>query len=269
MDSDASEMDELSDEADESLAGIGLVKKSVVRNSEVAARGSKDQGRLKNTVVISGPHGCGKTAAVHAVAKELDFEVFEINSSSRRSGKDILEKVGDMTRNHLVQQHRAQPASEGDDVEGVESAIKSAKQGMMTSFFKPKPATGGNRSTKKQPREKADKVPKSSLPKSQKQSLILLEEADVLYEEDKQFWATLMGMMTQSKRPFVITCNDEDLIPIQALNLHGIFRFSPPPTSLAVDLCLLIAANEGHAPRAPSCRISLSVSRRRPASDDN
>lgn len=247
-DEEASEMDELSDEDDENLAGSSLVKKSVIRSGDVGGRGSKDQGRLKNTIVISGPHGCGKTAAVYAVAKELDFEVFEINSSSRRSGKDILEKVGDMTRNHLVQQHRAQPASaEGDDDDELDRDIKSGKQGMMTSFFKPKPATGGKRQAKKQPKEKTDMAPKSSPSKSQKQSLILLEEADVLYEEDKQFWATLMGMMAQSKRPFVVTCNDEDLIPIHGLNLHGIFRFSPPPASLAVDLCLLIAANEGHA----------------------
>ncbi|POR33411.1 Telomere length regulation protein elg1 [Tolypocladium paradoxum] len=247
-DEEASEMDELSDEDDENLAGMSLVKKSVIRGGDVAGRGSKEQGRLKNTIILSGPHGCGKTAAVYAVAKELDFEVFEINSSSRRSGKDILEKVGDMTRNHLVQQHRAQPASaEGDDGDEVDRDIKSGKQGMMTTFFKPKPATGGKRQTKKQPKEKTDKAPKGSPPKSQKQSLILLEEVDVLYEEDKQFWATLVGMMVQSKRPFVVTCNDEDLIPIQGLILHGILRFSPPPASLAVDLCLLIAANEGHA----------------------
>ncbi|KND90833.1 Telomere length regulation protein elg1 [Tolypocladium ophioglossoides CBS 100239] len=247
-DEEASEMDELSDEDDKNPVVMSLVKKSVIRSVDVAGRGSKDQGRLKNTIVISGPHGCGKTAAVYAVAKELDFEVFEINSSSRRSGKDILEKVGDMTRNHLVQQHRAQPApAEGDDVDEVDRDIRSGKQGMMTSFFKPKPTTGGKRQTKKQAKEKTNKAPKGSPPKPQKQSLILLEEADVLYEEDKQFWATLMGMMVQSKRPFVVTCNDEDLIPIQSLNLHGIFRFSPPPASLAVDLCLLIAANEGHA----------------------
>ncbi|PNY26262.1 Telomere length regulation protein elg1 [Tolypocladium capitatum] len=247
-DDEASEMDELSDEDNEILAGVSLVKKSVIRSGDVAGRGPKDQGRLKNTIVISGPHGCGKTAAVYAVANELGFEIFEINSSSRRSGKDILEKVGDMTRNHLVQQHRAQLASAGgDEDDEVDRDIKSGKQGMMTSFFKPKSAAGRKRQTKKQPKEKADKAPKGSPPKSQKQSLVLLEEADVLYEEDKQFWATLIGMMVQSKRPFVVTCNDEDLIPIQSLNLHGIFRFSHPPASLAVDLCLLIAANEGHA----------------------
>lgn len=209
-------------------------KKSIVKTRDI--RG-KDPSRLANTIIISGPHGCGKTAAVYAVAKELDFEIFEINAGTRRSGKDILERVGDMTRNHLVQQHRAELAT--PDAEETADDIKSGKQGTMTSFFKPKPETKS--------RGKQDTSAKPPPQKTQKQSLILIEEADILYDDDKQFWATLVGMMSQSKRPFIITCNDESLLPIQTLNLHGIFRFSPAPESLAVDLCLLIAANEGHA----------------------
>ncbi len=92
--------------------------------------------------MISGPHGCGKTAAVYAVAQELGFEVFEINPSSRRSGKDIMEKIGDMTTNHLVQQHQLgsldDPAAEVAEDE-VEKDIKSGKQATMNAFFKAKP----------------------------------------------------------------------------------------------------------------------------------
>ncbi|EQL00650.1 ATPase, AAA family protein [Ophiocordyceps sinensis CO18] len=249
-DDEASELDELSDvEDDQNAANTGLIKRSVIRAGDALSKGSRVSGRLRNTVVISGPHGCGKTAAVYAVAKELGFEVFELNPGSRRSGKDILEKVGDMTRNHLVQQHRAQDAAADGETDEAAERSKSAKQGTMMSFFKPKPTAKVNQQARNKAKEKAEKWTKGSAQKSQKQSLILLEEADVLYEEDKQFWTTLMTMMMQSKRPFVVTCNDENLIPIQGLNLHAIFRFSRPPVSLAVDLCLLIAANEGHALR--------------------
>ncbi|KAJ4260518.1 hypothetical protein NW762_007259 [Fusarium torreyae] len=239
---EANEMDEISENEDDwAPAGSGLLKKTVIRNGDAA----KDQGRLTNAVVISGPHGSGKTATIYAIAKELGFEIFEINSGSRRSGKDILEKVGDMTRNHLVQRHRADPASGVAEEDEVAKDLKSGKQGMMTAFFKSKTAAP-KAPAKKVIEETSTETPKSSSAKSQKQSLILLEEVDVLYEEDKQFWATLMGMMAQSKRPFIMTCNDENLVPLQSLDLHGIFRFSPPPIDLAVDLCLLTAANEGH-----------------------
>ncbi|KAM0342992.1 hypothetical protein ACHAPU_009022 [Fusarium lateritium] len=241
---EANEIDEISENEDDwAPAGSGSLKKTVVRNGDMTKR-PKDQSRLTNAVVVSGPHGCGKTATVYAIAKELGFEIFEIHSGSRRSGKDILEKVGDMTRNHLVQQHRANPDSEKTAEDEVSRDLKSGKQGTMTSFFQkstlPKPPA------KKPVEEKLAEAPKTSSAKSQKQSLILLEEVDVLYEEDKQFWATLMGMMAQSKRPFIMTCSDETMVPLQSLNLHGIFRFSPPPIDLAVDLCLLTAANEGH-----------------------
>lgn len=240
------EMDEISDTDEDwaALPGSVLLKKSVMRSISMG-KGGKDQSRLTNAIVLSGPHGSGKTAAVYAVAKELDFEIFEINSGSRRSGKDILEKVGDMTRNHLVQHHRAE--STAIDPEEVANDINSGKQGTMTSFFKPKITIQPTKPQQtKQPRENVEKEAKAP-PKSQKQSLILLEEVDVLFEEDKQFWATLTTLIAQSKRPFIMTCNDESLVPIRSLNLHGIFRFSSAPSSPAVDLCLLIAANEGHA----------------------
>ncbi|KIL96054.1 hypothetical protein FAVG1_00793 [Fusarium avenaceum] len=241
---EANEMDEISENEDDwAPTGSGLQKKTVVRNGDISKE-AKDQGRLTNAVVISGPHGCGKTATVYAIAKELGFEIFEIHSGSRRSGKDILEKVGDMTRNHLVQQHRANPGSEVAEEDEVSRDLKSGKQGTMTTFFQ-KTATS-KPPIKKPVGEKSTEAPKTSSAKSQKQSLILLEEVDILYEEDKQFWATLIGMMAQSKRPFIMTCSDESMVPLQTLSLHGIFRFSPPPIDLAVDLCLLTAANEGH-----------------------
>ncbi|KAL2682744.1 hypothetical protein Neosp_007199 [[Neocosmospora] mangrovei] len=241
---EANEMDEVSEDDDDWVpAGSGLAKKTVIRSGDAAAKEGKDQGRLTNAVVISGPHGSGKTAAIYAVAKELGFEIFEINPGSRRSGKDILEKVGDMTRNHLVQQHRADPTTEAEEDE-VTRDLKSGKQGMMTAFFQPKAAAASKKPAKKSTEGKSNETTKGS--QGQKQSLILLEEVDILYEEDKQFWATLVGMMVQSKRPFIMTCNDENMVPLQTLNLHGIFRFSHPPTDLAIDHCLLAAANEGH-----------------------
>lgn len=252
-DEEANEMDELSDPEEEDWSPDRRGgKRTVIRAGDAQAKDSKGASRLTNTVVISGPHGCGKTAAVYAVAKELDFEVFEINPGSRRSGKDVLDKIGDMTRNHLVQHQQAEAAG-GSTIneEEVAEDIKSGKQATMASFFKPKQAPKQPPKIKK-PAPKVDTEKpeaKKSPPKNQKQSLILLDEIDVLYEEDKNFWSTVIGLIAQSKRPFVLTCNDEKLVPFQTLSLHGIFRFSEPPTDLAVDRLLMIAACEGHALR--------------------
>ncbi|KAI5860569.1 hypothetical protein GGS23DRAFT_580646 [Durotheca rogersii] len=255
-DEEMDELDEIS-EIDEDWPpsrGRGTTMRTVIRSGDASARTSQDGDRLTNAVILSGPHGCGKTAAVYAIARELDFEVFEINAGSRRSGKDILERVGDMTRNHLVQHRRQEVALRDEDASADELSqdIKSGRQGMMTAFFKPKQVAAQTlvkKSARPSPAESDNIKEARKSAEAPKQSLILLEEVDVLYEEDKQFWATVISMISQSKRPFVMTCNDETLVPIENLSLHGIFRLSCPPADMAVDLLLLIAANEGHALR--------------------
>src|SRR5690606_22866452 len=111
-DDEADELDEVSDGEDSWVSPVDRGLRSVIRHGDIKAK-ARDA-RLTNAVVISGPHGCGKTAAVYAIAKELDFEVFEINASSRRSGKDVLERGGDMTRNHLVRHHADEAQAEED-----------------------------------------------------------------------------------------------------------------------------------------------------------
>ncbi|KAK4668931.1 uncharacterized protein QC764_701420 [Podospora pseudoanserina] len=236
------------DEADWTASGArGILRKTVIRSLSLS-KGEK----MANTLIISGPPGCGKTTMVHAVANELNFEIFEINSSTRRAGKDVLAKIGDMTRNHHVRQHESSTPGDNNDAKGEDETaadIKSGKQSTMASFFKPNPVVAAKpkSSTVASGETAAPTDVKKGSSRSQRQSLILLEEVDVLYDEDKQFWSTVVDLITQSRRPFIITCNDETLVPLHTLRMHGIFRLSPPPRDLAIDRLILIAANEGHA----------------------
>ncbi|XP_028285141.1 ATPase family AAA domain-containing protein 5b [Parambassis ranga] len=67
--------------------------------------GSEDGGGepLCNTVLITGPSGVGKSAAVYACAQELGFKVFEVNCSSQRSGRHVLSQLKEATQSHLVE----------------------------------------------------------------------------------------------------------------------------------------------------------------------
>ncbi|KAF2658885.1 P-loop containing nucleoside triphosphate hydrolase protein [Lophiostoma macrostomum CBS 122681] len=221
--------------------------------------------RHKNVILLSGPHGCGKSATVYAVAKELGFEVFEINSGSRRSAKDIQDRVGDMTENHLVSHDRndvkvkedALPADDTDNeriTTAFQKDLDSGRQGTMTAFFTANARTKAEKKPKPKPKPvmKTSSAAQGTLPisqrpqKSQKQSLILFEEADVLFDDDVQFWPQVIKLASQSRRPIVITCNNESLIPGYALPLGAILRLSPPPADLAADYMLALAAREGH-----------------------
>ncbi|XP_029946290.1 ATPase family AAA domain-containing protein 5 isoform X3 [Salarias fasciatus] len=57
---------------------------------------------LCNTMILTGPTGVGKTAAVYACAQELGFKVFEVNASSQRSGRLILSQLKEATQSHQV-----------------------------------------------------------------------------------------------------------------------------------------------------------------------
>jgi hypothetical protein len=150
-----------------------------VEEEEVDCNAEGRRQGLMNAIVLQGPTGSGKTAAVYACAAELGFEVFEIYpGSGRRSGKDISHAVGNLGRNHMV--------SSG----GI----------------------GGGATWKGSKVVKT--LGKADVPR---QSLILLEEVDLLYEEDKGFWASVVELISTSRRPVVMTCNGK-LLPRTALN---------------------------------------------------
>lgn len=57
---------------------------------------------LPKFLVLEGPHGSGKTSAVYAAAKEFNAYVFELNPSDKRTSKALFEKLGGMSKSHLV-----------------------------------------------------------------------------------------------------------------------------------------------------------------------
>ncbi len=50
--------------------------------------------KLKRKVLLYGPTGTGKTCSVHAIGKELNLEIFEINASDARNKENIENLVG-------------------------------------------------------------------------------------------------------------------------------------------------------------------------------
>ena len=194
--------------------------------------------KIKNAILIVGPTGCGKTASVYAVAKELGFEVFEIHSGMRRSQKDIFDKVGDMTQNHLVQGGAAvsRESSVMPELRASCSQEDSA-QPSLSAFL-----TGSNSSFTKQLSRQAT----SQTNKEQKQSLILFEEVDQIFEDDRGFWSGVQSLIQNSKRPVVLTCNTLHNVPLDDLDLQHILPFSAPPTDEVVEYLSCIAAAEGH-----------------------
>jgi hypothetical protein len=124
-----------------------------------------------NVVILAGPHGVGKSAAVHAVAEELGYQVFEISPGSRRGWKEVMEAVGEVGQSELVTRHKGVT---------TESSLAPLKLG--------DPRLG-------------------ELKSRGRKGLVCFDEVDVLYEEDKRFWTCVTGLVEKSRRPVIITCN--------------------------------------------------------------
>lgn len=208
------------------------------------------QGTAKNAIVITGPHGCGKTASVYAVAKELDFEVFEIYPGMRRTSKDIFDKVGDMTQNHLVQRATKPSSNRESSPLGAALDLSSREgvqggQGVMQGFL-----NGKKQNTKKVKTDQArPSTPLSEVcqkSERRKQSLILFDEVDILFDDDKGFWTGVIQLIEQSKRPVILTCNDPSTIPVNDLPIYATLEYKNVPTEVAVDYIMMLAAVEGH-----------------------
>ncbi|KAN0062425.1 hypothetical protein ACQY0O_005312 [Thecaphora frezii] len=207
---------------------IDDVPSSSVLDAATALEPFKYSTRLTNCLVITGPNGSGKTAAVYACASELGYEVFELfPGMGRRSGKDLHNAVGDLIRNHMV--------SSGGVGGG---AFFSASY----SSASPSAAEGeGARSVR--------------------QSLILLEEADIVFQEDKGFWTAVVELLAVSQRPMIVTCNDLDFVPTADLPVQEVLRWTEPSEDEVGEVVQHLASSEGDGERKQAERGTMGVDR--------
>ncbi|KAI5108628.1 ATPase family, AAA domain containing 5b [Silurus meridionalis] len=216
-------------------------------------------GELCNTLLIHGPTGTGKSAAVFACAEQLGFNVLEVNSSSLRSGRLVLSQLKESTQSHQVGapqpsiSHTPSPAAasrQGASQEPIWSCRKpsamsraasrrkcgvSRKSVTLTRYFR---KTGNKHTelphdtrppddvTRDESKCKQDGVPDKN-DKTPPISLVLFEEVDIVFEEDVGFFAAIKTLMSTTKRPIILTTND----PASRKSFDGRFeeiRFRTP-----------------------------------------
>ena len=186
------------DEFDEIVVNdppVSSPSSSIHESQEVADKPEEPThlGQLHNTILLTGPPGCGKTASVYACAEELGWDVFEVYPGiGRRNGLSIDNLIGEVGKNHLVTQTR----TSGDTLRSfLQSNAKQKSVGEHTALSQLSPRKRGT----------IEVTPASA--RSVQQSLILLEEVDILFKEDANFWTTVTKIIRECKRPVVCTCN--------------------------------------------------------------
>ncbi|KAE9359695.1 hypothetical protein PF008_g2127 [Phytophthora fragariae] len=137
---------------------------------------SEDEvGDLCRLFILEGESGSGKSAAVYACAEELGYQIIEINAAQNRSGKSIVELAGEAT-----QSTRVLHVGGKDD----KSKKKNKKKRRRHS----------------ESRRSVDKSSAASL------SLVLFEDVDLVFDEDKGFLNAVCSIAKHTKCPIVVTC---------------------------------------------------------------
>ncbi|XP_062853421.1 ATPase family AAA domain-containing protein 5b isoform X2 [Trichomycterus rosablanca] len=236
---------------------------------------------LCNTVLIHGPTGVGKTAAVYACSQELGFRIFEVNSSSLRSGQLVLSQLKECTQSHQVGAPHSSCTTHKPSATLRKTAprkVKTSSKKTSANFQRKKRAAPPSITLKhfyrkiEKPISTHTDLPQGvsgvSLTESETTeeplftskdfssekedrkaaiSLILFEEVDVIFDDDVGFFSAIRTLMSTSKRPIILTANDPTVGQSFQDHLEEI-RFKTPTMESVVNYLQWLCAVEGVKP---------------------
>uniref|UniRef100_A0A3Q2FEL8 ATPase family AAA domain containing 5a n=1 Tax=Cyprinodon variegatus TaxID=28743 RepID=A0A3Q2FEL8_CYPVA len=216
---------------------------------------------LCNTMLITGPTGVGKTAAVYACAQELGFKVFEVNASSQRSGRLILSQLKEATQSHQVDSQGVNAYKPAYFNSYGSTSVNSPRR-VVSSPRKPPQSPRGakkgglaptslakffqvGKQANKEP-DKLNQTEKSSEEQSKKMatSLILFEEVDVIFDDDSGFLAAIKTFMSTTKRPVILTTSDPAFSSMFDGNFEEVHFKKPSVLNVGSYLQLLCLAED-------------------------
>ncbi|KAI3411965.1 ATPase AAA domain-containing protein 5 [Globodera pallida] len=137
---------------------------------------------LDNPAILAGPTGCGKTAMVYCAAKSNGFQVLEIPPYERRDRQFLEQKLSGASATYNMN--------------------VGAKMQDIRDMFNPKRDSPANQKRKM----------------SVGFTLILVDECELQYSSDYNFWSTLKQFCANSLVPIVLTCNDYEIVRRSMLN---------------------------------------------------
>uniref|UniRef100_A0A6P4E1I0 ATPase family AAA domain-containing protein 5 isoform X1 n=2 Tax=Drosophila rhopaloa TaxID=1041015 RepID=A0A6P4E1I0_DRORH len=173
---------------------------------------SASMGSNSNTMVLVGPSSSGKTNAVFTLANDMNFNVLEINAGMKRTGKKLIQELQEATQSHQIRK---------DSKTGGGSS-QQLLQKLQKSGFKAKAAA-------------------VEPPSEVRKSLILIEDADILFDNmDAGFTDAIYTLAASSKRPVIVVATDPNCAHLQRLMLQNTIHFQAPnPLNISRFLAVL------------------------------
>ncbi|KAL4259233.1 AAA+ ATPase domain-containing protein [Pleurotus pulmonarius] len=206
---------------------------------------------LSNTILLTGPPGVGKTAAVYACAEELGWDVFEVYPGiGKRGGTNLDNLVGEVGKSHLVgtSVRRHADMNVGPEKKSPSLFLRKKNRKMKTidSEEEDNSTPFNNGTASNDLGFLTDSPTGETLGSGEvRQSIVLLEEVDILFKDDTNFWPVVTNFIKDCRRPVICTCNDPSLVPVDDLPLQATLQFVHPDPDITVSYLQALCCAEG------------------------
>ncbi|XP_052201020.1 uncharacterized protein LOC127807329 isoform X2 [Diospyros lotus] len=176
-----------------------------------------DENDPKNVLLVTGPVGSGKSAAIYACAKEQGFQVIEVNTSDWRTRSHVMQRFEGGVESYSVQRTLENPV--GSERKSLQKSLPvifntTAVEGSDSEVLEPIPLSYEEQS------QVATGTPGKFIceeniiatDQSENKPLILFEDVDAVLSEDHGLISTIQKLAETAKRPIILTSNNSNPI---------------------------------------------------------
>ncbi|XP_011563555.3 ATPase family AAA domain-containing protein 5 isoform X1 [Plutella xylostella] len=199
---------------------------------------SRDNMRISNNLlVLTGPAGSGKTSSVYAVATELALKVIEVNVGTRRTGKILLQDLQEATQSHKVNRGK----SCNGDSQNTQELFNNKKLNKLKGKKRSQVDSGLFSQRSEALSQNSQEEGRTAM------SLILIDDADIVFEQDDGFISGIAQLVQCSKRPVILVTTSVSCSHLQRFLLGGnVVKMNPlSPRMLGTWLDIMCLADTG------------------------
>lgn len=229
--------------------------KCIMQDSDNSFYGSDsdsdlDEGTgLKNVLLVTGPVGSGKSAAIYACAKEQGFRIIEINTSGLRSGTVVKQRIGEALESHGLKRSLENPI--GSQSKHIMKSFPALPNGTATQEFESKvieliPSSDEEDSHDAigTPEKHIHKKNRTACDRGETITLILFEDVDITFPEDRGLIAAIQQLAETAKRPIILTSNSNNPVLPDNLDRLEVCFTLPSPKELLCHAYMVCAAEK-------------------------
>ncbi|XP_023523707.1 uncharacterized protein LOC111787864 isoform X1 [Cucurbita pepo subsp. pepo] len=198
---------------------------------------------LKNVLLVTGSSGSGKSAAIYACAEEHGFRVIEYSASVIRSGAVLKQEIGGVLHSHQLNWPvKDFQGSRNNFIEKYPSSLQ--EDNFANEVTGPIPLSNNDSDDNIEVGEFGYIASESTSSQGEAKPLILLEDVDILFPEDRGFISAIQEIADTGKVPIILTSNSSDPVLPVRLDRLQVSLIQPSLTELLSHL-YMICASEG------------------------